>query len=229
VPVELPFGLIVASDGDGRLRVCRRRPQASGADQGQAGRQKGPQGPVSQIGLTFNDAGELVPDGSLPSQLSAEGLVAGACSFDLYPSAVRAIEELLALQLDAGVKHFQRAQQEKDPQAQRVLPILAAQKAARRQLRQALLLVQSDEGDATAFAVGVKSLSANYCEEMTLSIALLSGMESFLLQAGTWMTRQALGHPLTSDTVLALVTFSAVAGQLSASRGLLEDALQYWD
>ena len=43
------------------------------------------------------------------------------------------------------------------------------------------------------------------------------------------MTRQALGHPLTSDTVLALVTFSAVAGQLSASRGLLEDALQYWD
>ncbi len=45
--------------------------------------------------------------------------------------------ELLALQLEIGVKHLQQSQQEGRAQGQRMLPILAAQKAAKRQLHQA--------------------------------------------------------------------------------------------
>ena len=136
---------------------------------------------------------------------------------------------MLALQLEAGVKHLQRTQQEGHSQGQRMLPILAAQKAAKRQLHQALVLLHGDEQAATRFAVGIKSLCSNYSEEIELCIRVLAAVETFLVRAGTWFAAQAMDQCLDSSTVAALVTFSAAGSQANAARGLLQDALQYWE
>ena len=215
--MDLPFDLVLEQGGDGRVAVSRR-------------------GGLSLADLSFDGSGHLVfdsdaaeaPEGNLGS-LHPDALIQRACGFDGFAAALRAIEELLALQLEAGVKHLQRAQEEGSPQAQRMLPILAAQKAAKRQLHQALTLMHSDEAVATQFAVGIKSTCSNYSEELQLCIGVLNGVEAFLLQAGSWLTKQALGHPLEPITVAALVSFSAAGSQASAARGLLQDALQYWD
>ena len=186
------------------------------------------------IALMFDEAGTLVaePGGSNPAEseaLDAAALIDRAARFDLYASALRAIEELLALQLEAGVKHFQRAQEEGDPQAQRMLPILAAQKAARRQLHQALSLLESREADATRFAVALKTLCSNYTEEVGLCIQVLGSIETFLLHAGGWLSDQAMGRPLEPSILAALISLSAAGSQANAARGLLQDALQYWE
>lgn len=217
--VDLPFGLIVETSTDGRLRVSQS--PSSG----------------SPIALRFDDNGELQPvatagggqgeAGATP--MDAAALMEQACRFDRYPAALRAIEELLALQLEAGVKHLQRTQQEGHSQGQRMLPILAAQKAAKRQLHQALVLLHGDEQAATGFAVGIKSLCSNYSEEIELCIRVLGAVETFLVRAGTWFAAQAMDQRLDASTVAALVTFSAAGSQANAARGLLQDALQYWE
>ena len=171
-------------------------------------------GKAEEVGAAAKDAAELIEQ---------------ACRFDRYPAALRAIEELLALQLEAGVKHLQRTQQEGHSQGQRMLPILAAQKAAKRQLHQALVLLHGDEQAATRFAVGIKSLCSNYSEEIELCIRVLAAVETFLVRAGTWFAAQAMDQCLDSSTVAALVTFSAAGSQANAARGLLQDALQYWE
>ena len=217
--VDLPFGLIIESSADGRLRVGQS--PSSG----------------SPIALRFDDNGELQPVATVGSgeaevgaaAKDAAALIEQACRFDRYPAALRAIEELLALQLEAGVKHLQRTQQEGHSQGQRMLPILAAQKAAKRQLRQALVLLHGDEQAATRFAVGIKSLCSNYSEEIELCIRVLAAVETFLVRAGTWFAAQAMDQCLDSSTVAALVTFSAAGSQANAARGLLQDALQYWE
>lgn len=217
--VDLPFGLIVETSTDGRLRVSQS--PSSG----------------SPIALRFDDNGELQPvatagggqgeAGATP--MDAAALMEQACRFDRYPAALRAIEELLALQLEAGVKHLQRTQQEGHSQGQRMLPILAAQKAAKRQLHQALVLLHGDEQAATGFAVGIKSLCSNYSEEIELCIRVLGAVETFLVRAGAWFAAQAMDQRLDASTVAALVTFSAAGSQANAARGLLQDALQYWE
>ncbi len=217
--VDLPFGLIVETSTDGRLRVSQS-PSSGGP-----------------IALRFDDNGELQPvatagggqgkAGATP--MDAAALMEQACRFDRYPAALRAIEELLALQLEAGVKHLQRTQQEGHSQGQRMLPILAAQKAAKRQLHQALVLLHGDEQAATGFAVGIKSLCSNYSEEIELCIRVLGAVETFLVRAGTWFAAQAMDQRLDASTVAALVTFSAAGSQANAARGLLQDALQYWE
>lgn len=217
--VDLPFGLIVETSTDGRLRVGQS--PSSG----------------SPIALRFDDNGELQPVSNAgkgeaevgATTKDASALIEQACRFDRYPAALRAIEELLALQLEAGVKHLQRTQQEGNSQAQRMLPILAAQKAAKRQLHQALVLLHGDEQAATGFAVGIKSLCSNYSEEIELCIRVLGAVETFLVRAGTWFAAQAMEQRLDSSTVAALVTFSAAGSQANAARGLLQDALQYWE
>lgn len=217
--VDLPFGLIIESSADGRLRVGQS--PSSG----------------SPIALRFDDNGELQPvamAGNGEAEVGAAAkdaaeLIEQACRFDRYPAALRAIEELLALQLEAGVKHLQRTQQEGHSQGQRMLPILAAQKAAKRQLHQALVLLHGDEQAATRFAVGIKSLCSNYSEEIELCIRVLAAVETFLVRAGTWFAAQAMDQCLDSSTVAALVTFSAAGSQANAARGLLQDALQYWE
>ena len=217
--VDLPFGLIIESSADGRLRVGQS--PSSG----------------SPIALRFDDNGELQPVATAgsgeeevgASTKDAAALIEQACRFDRYPAALRAIEELLALQLEAGVKHLQRTQQEGHSQGQRMLPILAAQKAAKRQLHQALVLLHGDEQAATRFAVGIKSLCSNYSEEIELCIRVLGAVETFLVRAGTWFAAQAMDQCLDSSTVAALVTFSAAGSQANAARGLLQDALQYWE
>lgn len=217
--VDLPFGLIIESSADGRLRVGQS--PSSG----------------SPIALRFDDNGELQPVATAgngeeevgASTKDAAALIEQACRFDRYPAALRAIEELLALQLEAGVKHLQRTQQEGHSQGQRMLPILAAQKAAKRQLHQALVLLHGDEQAATRFAVGIKSLCSNYSEEIELCIRVLAAVETFLVRAGTWFAAQAMDQCLDSSTVAALVTFSAAGSQANAARGLLQDALQYWE
>ena len=217
--VDLPFGLIIESSADGRLRVGQF--PSSG----------------SPIALRFDDNGELQPVATAgngeeevgASTKDAAALIEQACRFDRYPAALRAIEELLALQLEAGVKHLQRTQQEGHSQGQRMLPILAAQKAAKRQLHQALVLLHGDEQAATRFAVGIKSLCSNYSEEIELCIRVLAAVETFLVRAGTWFAAQAMDQCLDSSTVAALVTFSAAGSQANAARGLLQDALKYWE
>ena len=217
--VDLPFGLIIESSADGRLRVGQS--PSSG----------------SPIALRFDDNGELQPVATVgngeaevgAAAKDAAALIEQACRFDRYPAALRAIEELLALQLEAGVKHLQRTQQEGHSQGQRMLPILAAQKAAKRQLHQALVLLHGDEQAATRFAVGIKSLCSNYSEEIELCIRVLAAVETFLVRAGTWFAAQAMDQCLDSSTVAALVTFSAAGSQANAARGLLQDALQYWE
>jgi len=215
--MDLPFNLVLEQGRDGRVLVSR-------------------QGGLPAAGLRFDDSGNLVTDADAAEALGGnvgtpqpDALIQSARGFDRFAAALRAIEELLALQLEAGVKHLQRAQEEGSPQAQRMLPILAAQKAAKRQLHQALTLMHSDEALATQFAVGMKSTCSNYSEELQLCIGVLNGVEAFLLQAGSWLAKQALGHPLEPITVAALVSFSAAGSQASAARGLLQDALQYWD
>ena len=231
--MELPLGLVLVQGVDGRMAVTR--PVASSPAAAAAAAAASAL-PLSTIGLSFDASGNLVPDalraaiaGDASAALNPEELIQSACGFDLYSAALRAIEELLALQLEAGVKHLQRAQEEGSAQAQRMLPILAAQKAAKRQLHQALTLVQSDEVAATQFAVGIKSICANYSEELELCIRVLGGVETFLLQAGAWLAQQVMGQPLEPIMVAALVSFSAAGSQTSAARGLLQDALQYWD
>ena len=217
--VDLPFGLIIESSADGRLRVGQS--PSSG----------------SPIALRFDDNGELQPVATAgngeeevgAAAKDAAALIEQACRFDRYPAALRAIEELLALQLEAGVKHLQRTQQEGHSQGQRMLPILAAQKAAKRQLHQALVLLHGDEQAATRFAVGIKSLCSNYSEEIELCIRVLAAVETFLVRAGTWFAAQAMDQCLDSSTVAALVTFSAAGSQANAARGLLQDAMQYWE
>ena len=217
--VDLPFGLIIESSADGRLRVGQF--PSSG----------------SPIALRFDGNGELQPVATAgngeeevgAAAKDAAALIEQACRFDRYPAALRAIEELLALQLEAGVKHLQRTQQEGHSQGQRMLPILAAQKAAKRQLHQALVLLHGDEQAATRFAVGIKSLCSNYSEEIELCIRVLAAVETFLVRAGTWFAAQAMDQCLDSSTVAALVTFSAAGSQANAARGLLQDALQYWE
>ena len=217
--VDLPFGLIVETSTDGRLHVSQS--PSSG----------------SPIALRFDDNGELQPvamagDGPVEAgatAMDAAALIEQACRFDRYPAALRAIEELLALQLEAGVKHLQRTQEEGQSQGQRMLPILAAQKAAKRQLHQALALLDGDEQAATGFAVGIKSLCSNYSEEIELCIRVLGAVETFLLRAGAWFAAQAMDQRLDPSTVAALVTFSAAGSQANAARGLLQDALQYWE
>ena len=215
--MDLPFDLVLEQGGDGRVLVSR-------------------QGGLPAVGLSFDDSGNLVTDADAAEALGdnvgtpqPDALIQSARGFDRFAAALRAVEELLALQLEAGVKHLQRAQEEGSSQAQRMLPILAAQKAAKRQLHQALTLVNSDEAIATQFAVGIKSTCSNYSEELQLCIGVLNGVEAFLLQAGSWLAKQALGHPLEPITVAALVSFSAAGSQASAARGLLQDALQYWE
>lgn len=217
--VDLPFGLIVETSTDGRLRVSQS--PSSG----------------SPIALRFDDNGELQPVATAgggqgearATPMDAAALMEQACRFDRYPAALRAIEELLALQLEAGVKHLQRTQQEGHSQGQRMLPILAAQKAAKRQLHQALVLLHGDEQAATGFAVGIKSLCSNYSEEIELCIRVLGAVETFLVRAGAWFAAQAMDQRLDASTVAALVTFSAAGSQANAARGLLQDALQYWE
>lgn len=226
----LPFGLVFETADDGRLKVLRSQVLRQGEASG--GSACAPALPRSAVALRFVDNGDLMEDpagvaGS--SAVDAEAMIQRACCFDLYPAALLAIEELLALQLEVGVKHLQRIQEEGQGQSQRMLPILAAQKAAKRQLHQALSLVHSDEEAATRFAVGIKSISGNYSEELQLCIRILSGVETFLLQAGAWLSAQAVDQPLEPPTVAALVTFSAVGSQANAARGLLQDALQYWE
>ena len=215
--MDLPFDLVLEQGRDGRVLVSR-------------------QGGLPAAGLRFDDSGNLVTDADAAEALGdnvgtpqPDALIQSARGFDRFAAALRAVEELLALQLEAGVKHLQRAQEEGSSQAQRMLPILAAQKAAKRQLHQALTLVNSDEAIATQFAVGIKSTCSNYSEELQLCIGVLNGVEAFLLQAGSWLAKQALGHPLEPITVAALVSFSAAGSQASAARGLLQDALQYWE
>ena len=217
--VDLPFGLIVETSVEGRLRVSQS--PSSG----------------SPMELRFDDNGVLQPvataaDGEAEAAgapMDAAVLIEQACRFDRYPAALRAIEELLALQLEAGVQHLQRSQQEDKSQGQRMLPILAAQKAAKRQLHQALVLLHGDEQAATGFAVGIKSLCSNYSEEIELCIRVLGAVETFLVRAGAWFAAQAMDQRLESSTVAALVTFSAAGSQANAARGLLQDALQYWE
>ena len=232
--VECAFGLAFVQGADGRLRITR--PDQGVPDQAAPLPQpsSAPVLPVSTIGLMFDAAGVLVDacDQSAvePSaDLTAAVLMERAARFDLVASALRAIEELLALQLEAGVKHFQRSQKDGDPQAHRMLPILAAQKAARRQLHQARSLLHSEEADATLFAVALKTLCSNYNDEVDLCIQLLASIETFLLHAGRWLAAQALGQPLEASILAALISFSAAGGQASAARGLLQDALQYWE
>ena len=182
----------------------------------------------------FDAAGQLVAEPERPAvvqegAMAAAALVERSARFDLYAAALRAIEELLALQLEAGVKHFQRVQEEGDAQAHRMLPILAAQKAARRQLHQALTLLHSEEVDATRFAVALKTHCSNYNEELDVCIQMLSSIETFLLHAGRWLSAQVMGKPLEPNILAALISFSAVASQVNAARGLLRDAMQYWE
>lgn len=232
--MDCAFGLEFEQSTDGRLRILR--PGQCAPDQGPLRPElsSAPVLPISTIALMFDEAGTLAAEPEAPAvgpdgALSEAQLVERAARFDLYASALRAIEELLALQLEAGVKHFQRAQEEGDPQAQRMLPILAAQKAARRQLHQALTLLHSQEADATRFAVALKTLCSNYNEELHLCIQMLSSVETFLLHAGRWLADQAMGQPLEPSILAALVSFSAAGSQANAARGLLQDALQYWE
>ena len=215
--MDLPFDLVLEQGRDGRVLVSR-------------------QGGLPAAGLRFDDSGNLVTDADAAEALGGnvgtpqpDALIQSARGFDRFAAALRAVEELLALQLEAGVKHLQRAQEEGSSQAQRMLPILAAQKAAKRQLHQALTLVHSDEAIAMQFAVGIKSICSNYSEELRLCIEVRNAVEAFLLQAGSWFAKQALGHPLEPIMVAALVSFSAAGSQASAARGLLQDALQYWE
>ena len=232
--MDCDFGLEFAQSADGRLQIIR--PGHGVQDQAPPSPQSSsvPVLPVSAIALLFDEAGTLVAEPQRPvleegRAFAAAELTDRVARFDLYASALRAMEELLALQLEAGVKHFQRAQEESDPQAQRMLPILAAQKAARRQLHQSLTLLHSQEADATRFAVALKTLCSNYNEELDLCIQMLSSVETFLLHAGRWLSDQAMGKPLERGILAALISFSAVGGQVNAARGLLQDALQYWE